>query len=281
MVTTLARVCEGLGLVVETRDGPGLTKHSVLSLCTSVWPGQMTVRIRSTGRLATLFLKQITLPYEGLRFSHWFVHTSLLWVLENSHATNRPEMSAIDHIRGNKHWAKHAFRFEDLASPITRIHFVSHPAFEGTEDYPIESPTNHWTLSLTLTHTRSVRVEIVPIDPGKPGVLLVESENGPVTGGSVRLVSGDVLSGTTVEDFLGVIIKRKRDHYTFAPVGEGCRYWLSVFSKDLVEENTVEIVIMHIAGSLSALHYWDGEDSHRVGRPLKSPRTMGYIPSID
>ena len=148
-------------------------------------------------------------------------------------------MSVIDHIRVNKRWAKHAFRFEDLASPITRIHFVSHPGFEGTEDYPIESPTNHWTLSLTLSDTGSVRVEVVPIDPGKPGVLLVESEKGPVTGGSVHLVSGDVLSRTTVEDFLDVVIKRKRDYYTFAPIGEGCRYWLSALSKDLVEENII------------------------------------------
>lgn len=148
-------------------------------------------------------------------------------------------MSIIDHIRVNKHWTKHAFRFEDLASPITRIHFVSHPGFEGTEEHPIEFPTNHWTLSLTISDTRSVRVEVVPVDPGKPGVLLIESENGPVTGGSVRLVLGGVSSGTTVEGFLDVVIKRKRDYYTFAPVGEGCRYWLSVLSKDLVEEKII------------------------------------------
>jgi hypothetical protein len=164
-------------------------------------------------------------------------------------------MSVVDHIRGSGRWAKHAFCLEDLSSPITRIHFVSHPGFEGTEEHPVESPTNHWTLSLTISDTRSVRVEAIPIDPGKPGVLLVESENCPVSGGSVRLVSGDVSLGMTVEVFFDVIIRRKRDYYTFAPVGEGCRYWLSVLSKDLVEENIISQELSDMAVDTMS-KYW-------------------------
>jgi len=44
---------------------------------------------------------------------------------------------------------------------------------------------------------------------------------------------------------------------------------------------TVEIVIMHITGSLDPLDYWGGESSFGGGKPPKRPCTMGYTLPID
>jgi len=44
---------------------------------------------------------------------------------------------------------------------------------------------------------------------------------------------------------------------------------------------TVEIVIMHIAGSISVLDYWAGEDAYGAGRPRKCLRTTRYALPID
>ena len=43
-----------------------------------------------------------------------------------------------------------------------------------------------------------------------------------------------------MDKLLSVIVDRKRDNYTFAPIGEGCRYWLSVIAKDLFEANIID-----------------------------------------
>jgi len=51
-------------------------------------------------------------------------------------------------------------------------------------------------------------------------------------------------------------------------------------TQNLVRD-TVEIVIMHIAGSLGALHYWGGESSFGGGRPPKCICMMGYALPID
>lgn len=44
---------------------------------------------------------------------------------------------------------------------------------------------------------------------------------------------------TTVAAILHVLIAKKRDQYTFSPVGEGCRHWLSVVVADLAEAGLV------------------------------------------
>lgn len=37
---------------------------------------------------------------------------------------------------------------------------------------PNTPPKNHWMLSFTISNTRPVRVEVIPINPDKPGALL-------------------------------------------------------------------------------------------------------------
>ena len=45
--------------------------------------------------------------------------------------------------------------------------------------------------------------------------------------------------GCSVATVLDVLITKKRDVYRFAPVGEGCRYWLSIVVLDLVDAGLV------------------------------------------
>ena len=53
-------------------------------------------------------------------------------------------------------------------------------------------------------------------------MVVIESKRYAVTSKSSHIVSADVPSGITVEALLRVIVNRKRDNYTFDPVGEGC-----------------------------------------------------------
>ena len=70
-------------------------------------------------------------------------------------------------------------------------------------------------------------------------MVLLESKRYAVTDNAAMTVSAEVAGGLTVEDLLAVIVHRKRDNYTFAPVGEGCRYWLSVVANDFFEANII------------------------------------------
>lgn len=70
-------------------------------------------------------------------------------------------------------------------------------------------------------------------------MVIVESKKYGLTTSAAHVAPADVSPGTTVEDLLTVIVNRKRDNYTFAPVGEGCRYWLSVLSGDFVEAEII------------------------------------------
>ena len=144
------------------------------------------------------------------------------------------------YISSNDNWGTSGFKFQDLQSLVTRIHFVAHENPDNLPGSLGEPPTNHWTLFFVTSDTTSVHVDAVPNEPGRPGMILLESERCDVTVDSVHMVSATVLGGATVERLLAVIVDRKRDNYTFAPVGEGCRYWLSVIAKDFFEEEIID-----------------------------------------
>lgn len=71
----------------------------------------------------------------------------------------------------------------------------------------------------------------------------------------------------------------------FTPFSSTFTYWAKNHSFERQNDgrhmSTVEIVIMHIAGSLGAMHFWDGGNACGGGRPLKCPCTMLYVLSID
>ena len=148
-------------------------------------------------------------------------------------------MSLSSYILNNNNWGKSQFILADLNSPITRIHFVAHMNTNNEPDHPGGEPTNHWTLLFTVSDSRSVHIEAAPNEPGRPGMVIIESNKCGLTGEAVHVVSTNVLSGQTVESLLHVIVNRRRDDYTFDPTGEGCRYWLSTISKDFVEEGII------------------------------------------
>ncbi|KAF9778330.1 hypothetical protein BJ322DRAFT_1092718 [Thelephora terrestris] len=148
-------------------------------------------------------------------------------------------MSLKSYILNNKNWGKSRFTFDHLKSPVARIHFVAHENVLDERDNPGERPTNHWTLFFTISDNLSVHVDAVPNEPGRPGMIIPESENSAFAADAIHVASTNVPSGLTVEDLLGIIVDRRRDHYTFAPIGEGCRYWLSVISKDFIEAGVI------------------------------------------
>ena len=149
--------------------------------------------------------------------------------------------SLKSHILNNRHWWTKQFTFDHLQSSVTRVHFVAHENPLNEAGSPGESPTNHWTLYFFISDDLYVHIDAVPSDPGSPGTILIESKNSaPATDGCIHMVTADVRVGLTVEDLLGVIVNNKRDNYTFDPAtGEGCRYWLSVISKDFVQAGII------------------------------------------
>lgn len=85
----------------------------------------------------------------------------------------------------------------------------------------------------------SVRVEVAPNEPGEPGMVLVESKGYEVTLKSTKTVSIHAPEGITVADIFNLIIQKKRDYYIFAPVGEGCRFWLYTIAGDFAGTNFI------------------------------------------
>jgi hypothetical protein len=148
-------------------------------------------------------------------------------------------MSLKTYILNNNNWGTSQFDFEDLESPVTRIHSLAHENDESSSDSSGEQPTNHWTVLLTTSAT-PVHLEAIPNEPGRPGMVVLASIQNELTHNAAHVVSADVPSGITVESLVAIIVKRKRDNYTFHPIGEGCRYWLSVISEDFLEEGIID-----------------------------------------
>ena len=53
-------------------------------------------------------------------------------------------------------------------------------------------------------------------------------------------MSVDAAEGITVADVFNLIIQKKRDCYIFAPVGEGCRFWLYTIADDFAGANFID-----------------------------------------
>ena len=128
------------------------------------------------------------------------------------------------------------------------------PATENTGSNG-QPATNHWSLFLEIDSARSVRVDVAPGDPHSPGMVILEMKNYNVSTSSVRDVYSQVPAGTTVETILQLIIDKRRDRYVFAPVGEGCRYWMWTFAWDMVEAELWPVDVAQRASN-ALQHYW-------------------------
>ena len=177
-------------------------------------------------------------------------------------------MSLKSYILNNDNWGKSQFIFDHLNSPVTRIHFVAHENILNEPDNPGERPTNHWTLFFTISDNLSVHVDAVPNEPGQPGMIVLESEKSAFATDAIHVVSTNIPSGLTVEDLLAIIVNRKRDKYTFAPVGEGCRYWLSVISKDFVKAKVISEQESDAVIAALGMYWPSPSGSPSVPRPM-------------
>jgi hypothetical protein len=127
-----------------------------------------------------------------------------------------------------------------------------------------QAPTNHWSLFLPLSTTKSVHIDMVPSEPDKPGMIMIESKAYTVSDNNVFLLQSPVPEGTTVAQILSIIIGLGRDRYTPAAVGEGCRYWLSVIAGDMYEAGILPKEIVDQAR-------W------ALGQFWRHPKGTGYV----
>jgi hypothetical protein len=157
----------------------------------------------------------------------------------------------------DNNWGTSQFRAAVLTEAVQRVHFCAHANTENTGSEG-QSPTNHWSMFLEINPTRSVGVDVVPGDTHSPGMIIlemIETKGCSVLNESVYDIHSGVPNETTVETILGLIITKGRDRYMFAPVGEGCRYWLQMFAWDMVEAQLFPTEVAQRASDVLA-HYW-------------------------
>ena len=125
--------------------------------------------------------------------------------------------------------------FNHLKYPVTRVHFVAHKHRQRAR-LPRRTANQPF---FTVSDNPFVHVGVVQNVPGQPGIVITESKQCAVTAESAYVVSANVLVGVMAEGLFGIIVNRKYDNYTLAPIREGCRYWVLIISKDLVEDGVI------------------------------------------
>lgn len=71
-------------------------------------------------------------------------------------------------------------------------------------------------------------------------MVIAEHKEYAFTSKNTKTVSIDAPEGITVADVFNLIIQKKRDCYIFAPVGEGCRFWLYTIADDFAGANFID-----------------------------------------
>jgi len=137
-------------------------------------------------------------------------------------------------------WGASLFDMSYLASPIASIQFTAHSNVDNAGDEVLKlPPTNHWSLLLFPDNTTesAVHLDMTPNEPGEPGMLIIEHLPYGSELDSIHAVSCSTKA--TVASILQVLVNKKRDNYIFAPVGEGCRFWLSTIADDFVRSDLI------------------------------------------
>ena len=158
----------------------------------------------------------------------------------NTTTSNSVEEKVRKHIfnTANDHWGIRQFSKNSLPLPISYIHFIAHPN-EDNSGSDGQQPTNQWTMYLETSPSFSVHIDVAP-DDNDVAMVMLEEEQVNYDAYNVFHKSLPVIGeGCSVATVLDVLITKKRDVYRFAPVGEGCRYWLSIVVLDLVDAGLV------------------------------------------
>ncbi|TRM63988.1 hypothetical protein BD626DRAFT_493419 [Schizophyllum amplum] len=178
-------------------------------------------------------------------------------------------------------WGTRGFRKASLASPVSAFHFVAHANVDnlGGDGQP---PTNHWTLLLQTDTHAAVRLDMSPGDIGRPGMLILEDvkdtsaspADASFPDDRIHVVSVPVISEseTTVEHILALIVREGRDNYIFAPVGEGCRFWLYTFAHDLGVEDIISFEDAERVHTALPKYYLYPPGTPAVQRPMAEGR---------
>ena len=85
----------------------------------------------------------------------------------------------------------------------------------------------------------SVHIDVAPDDNDVAMVMLEEEQVNYDSYNVFHKALPVIGEGCSVATVLDVLIAKKRDVYRFAPVGEGCRYWLSIVILDLLDAGLV------------------------------------------
>ena len=120
-------------------------------------------------------------------------------------------------------------------------------------------------------------MEVAPNEPGEPGMVLVESKEYDVTQKNTKIVSFDAPEGITVTNVFNLIIQKKRDYYVFAPIGEGCRFWLYTIADDFARANFISSANAREVQSALVAYWPFPQGTAAIARPL----AKGQFPKSD
>ncbi|KAI1126342.1 hypothetical protein F5Y10DRAFT_267226 [Nemania abortiva] len=131
-------------------------------------------------------------------------------------------------------WEQDRLEQTDLAGLIVFIHLIACPNPHDAS-MPGLSPTNHWSLFFEISGERSVRLDMVAGfgRDGQLGRIEIASKGYVCTTERVYKLSYKPARPISVEEIVQLIQRHGRQHYRFAPEGEGCRHWYCVFIQDL------------------------------------------------
>lgn len=98
---------------------------------------------------------------------------------------------------------------------------------------PLPKGGNHWCLYLRVPNDHSVRIDIIPSysvpSVTKPGGskanMVVSYLRYGLSRSAMKAARLDIRPGTTVRDFIDLLVSQKRHQYEFNSEGQGCRYW--------------------------------------------------------
>ncbi|KAL1667547.1 hypothetical protein GGF50DRAFT_86626 [Schizophyllum commune] len=139
------------------------------------------------------------------------------------------------HITANRqYWHVRSMDKDALGKVVTACHFVAHDNHMNATQAGIP-PTNHWSIYLELDDHTSVRLEVSPLGPSVPGMVLAASKRYEVTTNTPHVVSARAPAGLLVANVLRILIDKGRDRYIFDAYGQGCRMWVLTLAYDLAE----------------------------------------------
>lgn len=99
-------------------------------------------------------------------------------------------------------------------------------------------------------------------------MIIPESKSYEVSTKITHKVTIAVPSGVTVANIFDLIIKNHRDIYVFAPVGEGCRFWLWTLAGDLAAAGIISSAHAHAVQTALGKYWPYPTGTAAVDRPM-------------